>query len=175
MSYAVLKRRNNVKKYLLRGFTPREISIKVNESYFVICNDIRILKEEGKTELLKESDLFKDVLYQTKLILEKYKEIEKKAWEEIDLTRDPKTIAPLLTILKGVQTEVSKVLLLIKPSKTVINVNEFIQINIIPILKQVGNIIEMYVPEDQRYAAIVKLQELVRKTQIIEKAYDKDI
>ena len=176
MSYKVQKRRQQVKKYLIRGYSPSEISSKLYESYYVICNDIRVLKKQSRNELLEESKSLKDIVYQTKLLLEKYNQIEKKAWDAIDSVPadDPSKLAPLLNVLKNIHSDVSKLLLLVEPSKTVVNVNEFIQINIMPILKQVATIIEGYVPEELRYKAIVKLEELIRKTEIIEEHYGKN-
>ena len=176
MSYKVQKRRQKVKKYLIRGYSPSEIASKLLESYYVICNDIRVLKQQSKNELLEESKSLKDIVYQTKTLLEKYNQIEKKAWDAIDSIsdNDPSKLAPLLNVLKNIHSDVSKLLLLVEPSKTVVNVNEFIQINIMPILKQVATIIETYVPEELRYKAVVKLEELVRKAEIVEKQYGKN-
>lgn len=159
MSYFVSKRRNEVKRLFIKGYKPREIAEKLSESYYVILNDIREIKSYLKNHLLEKSDDLKNIFYQINLMIEKYKQIEQRIWDELELNPNPSSVSSLLSILTKINTDVSKLLRLVEPDK-IINIQEFVQINILPVLKKVGDIIETYVPEDKRFEAINKLQQL---------------
>jgi len=153
------KRREEIRRLKIMGMSNESICEKLSIPAGTFYNDLAIINENEKKLTESNKKLMEEAAKGILEMLSKYQLLEKEGWVNYLAINSPCEKMRALTILSKIYMDVAKLLKLVDYNQ--INIEKYINIeNLTPILSQVVQVIEVYVPADKRVEAFQALKKL---------------
>jgi hypothetical protein len=153
------KRREEIRRLKIMGVSNVRICEMLGLPSGTLYNDLAIINETEKKLTDSNKKLMEEAAKGILEMLSKYQLIEKEGWINYLAINAPCEKMKALTILAKIYMDVAKLLKLVDYNQ--VNIEKYINIeNLTPILNNVVQVVELYVPEDKRKEAFEMLKRI---------------